>query len=273
MHNVELYTKNNYYQKFIARRFYNFFGDFLKTEYESQEISLIDVGSGCGTILSEVTVGESGLKFAKVLGIDISDKMVKFSNETYGSELMSFRYMDAMASIPDDFSGVQFNMATSFNVFHFFNDLKKALKTINDLMVVNGTLGCVFFIWHRYLDAWDALIEKYPIMTNWRSHFTPLSLVDNPDEVLKKYLKETGFEIVEFIDVKNEVYNCVLPENMANTLDAVNPFFTMMSEEQQQQFSKDQISKIFELQGSDSLVEPFRNIYFIARKVHSCSTD
>lgn len=68
MQNVELYSKFNNCQKSGSRNFYNYFGDFLKAEFKNREISLIDVGSGCGTILSEVTVGESGLKFSKVVG-------------------------------------------------------------------------------------------------------------------------------------------------------------------------------------------------------------
>jgi hypothetical protein len=46
-----------------------------------------------------------------------------------------------------------------------------------------------------------------------------------------------------------------------------------MSEDEQKQFSKDQINKIFEIQKSDSLVEPYRVIYFVVRKVKTRSAD
>ncbi|CAG9811718.1 unnamed protein product [Chironomus riparius] len=270
MQNVELYSKNNNCQKSASRKFYNYFGDLLKAEFKNQEISLIDVGSGCGTILSEVTVGESGLKFAKIFGVDKSEKMVNFASETYGSDLMSFRYMDVIDKIPDDLMSEQFDMVTSFYCLHHVRDLKKAFETINGLLAVNGLFGCVFFTWHTFITAWDALTEKYPVMSNWRNRFTPLFAVDNPDEIIKNNLSESGFEIVKFIDDRNEFYNFSVPENMAKTLDAINPFFTSMSEEEQKQFSKDQMSKIFELQKSESLVEPFRVIYFVARKTKTC---
>lgn len=51
------------------------------------------------------------------------------------------------------------------------------------------------------------------------------------------------------------------------TLDAVNPYFKSMSEEQQKQFSNDQMSKIFELQGNELLDLPYRVIYFVVKKV------
>jgi len=98
MQNVELYSKNNNYQKSASRNFYNYFGDFLKTEFKKQEIYLIDVGSGCGRVLSEVTVDESGLKFSKIVGVDKSEKMINFSNKMYGSELISFQYFDVRMS-------------------------------------------------------------------------------------------------------------------------------------------------------------------------------
>lgn len=216
MQNVELYSKNNNYQKSASRKFYNYFGDFLKAEFKNQEIYLIDVGSGCGKILSEVTVGESGLKFSKIIGVDKSEKMIKFSNKTYGSDLISFQYFDVLDKIPNNLTSEKFDMATSFHCLHHLSDVKKAFETINSLLSVNGIFGCVFFTWHTFISAWDALIEKYPVMSTWRNHFTPLFAADNPDEILKSYLRESGFEIVEFIDDKNEFYEFKAPEEMAS---------------------------------------------------------
>lgn len=130
-----------------------------------------------------------------------------------------------------------------------------------------------FFTWHIFFDAWDALVEKYPVMSNWRNHFTPLFAADNPDEIIKSYLSESGFEIVEFIDDQNEIYEFKSTEEMARTLDTINPFFNTMSEDDQKQLSKDHVSKIFELQKSDSRAEPFRVIYFIVRKVKTPPAD
>jgi len=53
-------------------------------------------------------------------------------------------------------------------------------------------------------------------MRTWRNHFTPLFSGNNPDEILKNYLRESGFEIVEFIDDKNEFYEFRAPKEMAS---------------------------------------------------------
>jgi len=216
MQNAEFYSKNNNYQKSTSRKFYNYFGDFLKTEFKKHEISLIDVGSGCGKILSEVTVGESGLKFFKIVGVDKSEKMINFSNKMYGSELISFQYFDVVDKIPENLASEKFDMATSFHCLHHLSDVKKAFETINNLLTVNGIFGCVFLTWHSVFSAWDALIEKYPVMSTWRNHFTPLFSAENPDEILKNYLRESGFEIVEFVDDKNVFFEFKAPEEMAS---------------------------------------------------------
>ena len=214
MQNVELYSKNNIYQKFAARKFYNLFNDVLKANFQNREISLIDVGSGCGRILTEVTIAESGLKFSKIVGVDKSHKMLNFSNETYGNDSMSFCYMDVEAGVPNNLKGQKFDMATSFHVIHHAKDVKKAFETIHDLLAVNGIFGCIFLIYHPFMSAWDALIEKYPIMSTWRSYFTPIFSAENPDEVLKEYLVESGFEIIDFIGGQNEIFDWQTPENL-----------------------------------------------------------
>jgi ubiquinone/menaquinone biosynthesis C-methylase UbiE len=100
MQNVELYSKNNDFQIFSAKIFYNHIGNLLKNYFKNREVSLLDVGSGCGRILTEVTIAESKLKFAKVVGVDKSENMIKFANKNYKSDLLSFYYMDAGYSIP-----------------------------------------------------------------------------------------------------------------------------------------------------------------------------
>lgn len=214
MQNVELYSKNNNYQKFAAKKFYNIFGHVIKSNFGNRDLSLIDIGSGCGRILTEVTIAESGLKFSKIVGVDKSEKMLNFSNETYGSDSMSFCYMDVEGGVPEKLKGQKFDLATSFHVIHHVKDVKKAFETVYDLLDENGIFGCIFLIYHPFMSAWDALIEKYPIMKTWRDYFTPVLSVEDPDEVLKEYLQKSGFEILDFIGGTNEIFDWQTPENL-----------------------------------------------------------
>jgi 2-polyprenyl-3-methyl-5-hydroxy-6-metoxy-1,4-benzoquinol methylase len=222
MQNVELYSKNNSYQKFAARKFFKLFGDDLKANFDNREISLIDVGSGCGKILSEVTIAESGLKFSKIVGVDKSEKMLNYSSEIYGSDSIKFHYMDVEAGVPKNLEGQKFDMATSFHVIHHVHDVKKAFETIYDLLDVDGIFGCIFLIYHPLMSAWDALIEKYPIMSTWRNYFTPILSAENPEEILKEYLQESGFEIINFFGGRNEVFDWQTPDNLESELILLN---------------------------------------------------
>ncbi|KAL7024898.1 hypothetical protein ACKWTF_013240 [Chironomus riparius] len=105
-------------------------GDKLRKEFDGKEIAVLDIGSGCGKILKEIIVDKSGLKFSKVVGVDVSEEMVKFSNEKYGSDLISFQVMDAGSEIPENFKNQKFDLVTSFLCLHWIKDFDLAFQNI-----------------------------------------------------------------------------------------------------------------------------------------------
>lgn len=214
MQNAKLYTKNNDVQKMASRNFYNFFADILKNKFENREITLLDIGSGCGKILSEVTVRESGLKFSKIIGVDKSEKMLKFSNDNYGSDLMSFFYMDVSDCVAKSLKDQKFDMIISFACLHHVRDLQQAFKNIYDLLADDGIFGFTFFQSHIFMKAWDALTDKYPVMSTWRNCFSELFKHANPDMAIRDCLINCGFEIIEYHDNKNENYEFQTEEQL-----------------------------------------------------------
>lgn len=63
MNNSQLYSSNNTEQIAAAEKFFNVFGEKVINEFGDKQISLLDIGSGCGTVLSKVILKRSGFKY------------------------------------------------------------------------------------------------------------------------------------------------------------------------------------------------------------------
>ena len=208
MNNSKLYTTNNSEQMDGAERFFNIFGEKIINEFGNKEISLVDIGSGCGKVLSEVVIKKSGLNIFNAIGVDKSIEMIKLANQTYGNSFTTFCFMDAEGDIPDTLKIKQVDMVTSIYCLHWVKDLKKGFQNIYDLLNLGGLFCCVFLEWHLVLDIWSALEEKYaPYTKDWKKNFTHLFFCDNADEIIKKQLTITGFKILEFYDGRNETFD------------------------------------------------------------------
>lgn len=207
MQNPQLYSENNSEQKSAALKFFNLFGDFLRNEFENRKISLIDIGSGCGSVLSEVILEKSNLNFSKIIGTDVSEQMNKYANEKYASDLMSFCYINAEDDLPKNLKGQQFDMITSFYCLHRVKNLRKALENVHSLLKENGVFCCIFLQWHLIMDIWDVLAEKYPQIKCWKDSFTPLLTDADAEATLKRCLEEQKFKVEAFYDDRNATFD------------------------------------------------------------------
>jgi juvenile hormone acid methyltransferase len=140
--------------------------------------------------------------------------MLKFAKKYYGSDLMSFYYMDAEGEIPKILRHHQFDIVSSFYCLHWIKDLKSAFQNIHKLLKTNGLFCCVFLQSTRVNDIWDNLSLKYPLyMKDWRSYYTPLWSVENANNLIEKYLEDCNFKIVKFYDIRNENFKFKNVEN------------------------------------------------------------
>ncbi|XP_070498417.1 juvenile hormone acid O-methyltransferase-like [Chironomus tepperi] len=268
MYKAKLYSVNNYEQTDAVKKFYDTYGDRLRNEFGLREISLIDIGAGCGSVLSELTLKNIGLNFSSVVGVDRSHEMIKFSNEKYGSDYVKFMYMDAEGDIPDSLNDKHFDMATSFYVYQFMKDLRKAFKNVYDLLNPGGVFCCMFLGWHLIADLMTQLDDKYsPYTNNWMEEFYPLWLnQDESENLTKKYLTEVGFEIIEFNGEENEFYDYQHLGNFKKAMKAVIPFLKKMPETLQDEYMDDIAKVLLSTKSEDPLYIPRKLYRFIAKK-------
>ncbi|XP_070500073.1 juvenile hormone acid O-methyltransferase-like [Chironomus tepperi] len=266
MNKAPMYAESNSEQLTAASKFFNYFGEFIKSKFENKEVKLLDIGCGDGKILCDVIIKESKLKFCKIIGTDKSVEMIKFAKEKYRNVSASFDIMDVETEIPTNLKDQQFDMITSFYCLHWIKDMKNALQNIYKLLNSNGIFCCIFLQSTKVQDIWDTLAIKYPLyMNDWRKHYTSLWSSEN-DNSIQKYLEDCNFKIIEFRDLKNERYEFVDLQIYSKMMESVNLNLDLMPENVQTEFLKDQMHELSLTKEGDSYVIPLRLMYFIAEK-------
>ncbi|CAG9806921.1 unnamed protein product [Chironomus riparius] len=268
MDNPEIYSVNNEHQKARVVDFFNVYGEKLRNAFGGKEIDVLDIGSGCGTVLKEVIVDNSGLKFSKIIGVDISEEMVKFSNEKYGSDLISFQVMDAGKEIPENLKNQKFDLITSFFVFHWISDFDLAFKNVQNLLKPNGVFCCVLVQIQKetienFLQSNDdefMQLFDFENIPNFR-------LSDDPTEVIKSQLDANKMEIDIIIDDKNDEYVYDNFEDVKSSIEVYVPKLSILSESEKPEIYE-RLFKIFDLKKrNDKFILSTETISFIVRKL------
>lgn len=95
MNNPELYNQINHQQFRDAEKIIQKFNEILLIS-KSKAYSLIDVGTGCGKVLSKVIAKQLNVKFERLIGLDICNEMVEFAKQKYENEMIKFPCIDVI---------------------------------------------------------------------------------------------------------------------------------------------------------------------------------
>lgn len=80
--------------------------------------SAIDLGSGDGSVTTEVLKKFLPSNYMKLVGSDISETMVRFANERHGDERTVFTVLDMAGDLPGNLRG-SFDHVFSFYAIHW----------------------------------------------------------------------------------------------------------------------------------------------------------
>ncbi|XP_070507587.1 juvenile hormone acid O-methyltransferase-like [Chironomus tepperi] len=266
MNDPETYSHNNQPQKIRVEAFFKNYGEDLKKEFDGKEIDLLDIGVGCGKILNEVIIAQSGLKFSNIVAVDVNEDMLKYSIENYGSEPISFEVLDAGKELPDNFKNRKFDLITSFFCIHWINDFNVLFENIRNLLKPNGIFCCIFFQVKRSVaknleEADDAVrnLVQYENRPNFRIEGDPSEVVrghlsDNNMEVVHMTYGDDAFIFEDLDAIKG--FSDPLAPNLANLPD----------EEKLSAFGT--LTELFEMEfEDDKLVFGLRTVTFMAKKL------
>ncbi|KAL7024929.1 hypothetical protein ACKWTF_013255 [Chironomus riparius] len=269
MDNPELYNQNNQPQQSGVQKYLTFYGEKLRTQFNGKEVDLLDIGSGCGRVLSEIIIVKSGLKFSKIIGIDVSEEMVKFSNTKYGSDLISFHVMDAEGEVPEILKNQQFDIVTSFYCLPYCKNLNAAIQNIQKFLKPNGLFCCIFSQLPKSINE-NELVSSNDKHAKYMFKYRDLPNARVPDDVIgviARHLNANGMESIEVTDIENDGFEFANVEAARRLIEAVIPKLKNMSLSEKQevidkQFKMSEINQI-----GDKVVFALRNLYFIARKL------
>lgn len=113
---------------------------------------ILDIGCGMGQHAKQYS--DMGAK--SVLGIDISEKMLKYARDHNNADNIIYQQM-AMEDI--DKLGQQFDLITSSLVFDYIEEFDELMRNIYGLLKDNAEL--VFSMSHPMATAWDGTYDRY----------------------------------------------------------------------------------------------------------------
>lgn len=124
MNNGDLYLRNNDVQRRDSKEVINEFSHYFKWKYDGMD-KLLDIGCGTGDVLYDFVLPTVPKNIHKIIGIDISQKILECARENFGSELMEFHQADiSRISCCQHFDNEEFDNITSFYCLHWIQNQK-----------------------------------------------------------------------------------------------------------------------------------------------------
>lgn len=158
--------------------------------------SLLDIGCAGGDVTVDVLKPILPVNFSRIMGVDISETMVKYAKENFDIPKVSFDVLDITGDVSDfEREYNTFDHIHSSAVLNMIPDQMSVIKNIYKLLKPNG--DCILYIvnessfyeayrrldknkWGKWMQGIDDLISSYS-----QRHF--------PKEMLKKHLASAGF--------------------------------------------------------------------------------
>uniref|UniRef100_A0AB39A335 Juvenile hormone acid methyltransferase 2 n=1 Tax=Agrotis ipsilon TaxID=56364 RepID=A0AB39A335_AGRIP len=243
MNNAVLYEKCNNLQKRDALLSLEEYASLIKWKKSSNYI--LDIGCGDGSVTNMLK------KYIptdfKLLGCDISEKMVNFANDHHCNEQTSFTVMDIEGDVPEGMKG-KFDHVFSFYALHWIMNQERAFTNIYNLLNEDGELFTIFLAGAPVFDVYRVLARNNK-WSKWLQdvdkYVSPYHDMKEPEKVVEKMLEKIGF--VDYnVRCKNSVFVFEDLHVLKNAFKAVNPF--KIPQEKYDDFMADYLNILKELQ-------------------------
>lgn len=204
MSTAENLSKNNFTMRAFASCLVSRSLKLLRTKILDNS-TLFDIGTGDGSTTIYSFIGNSGIKFSKIIGSDINPEFVQFANRKFGDAVTTFEVYDAAGEIPETIkSSVPFDVVSSFHCLHWmkFEDIKKSILNVKTLLKPNGYFYFFFPLNLSPSKMKEKLLQRYPpgtfdLTPVFQFYKTVMKDQNFPDE-LREFLKTEGFELELF---------------------------------------------------------------------------
>ncbi|CAH1646560.1 unnamed protein product [Spodoptera littoralis] len=221
MNNAALYEQANSMQKRDALNFLDDISPKLKWKKSISNILDIGCGDGCVTSMLKKYIPTD----FKLLGCDISEKMVNFANDHHCNEQTSFTVLDIAGDIPEGMKG-KFDHVFSFYALHWILDQERVFRNIYDLLSKDGECFTIFVAGAPVFDLYRILSRNNKwstLLKDVEKYISPYHDSQDPAKEMRKVLEKVGY--VDYkVECKNLVYMYNNFGSLWKTLQAINPF-------------------------------------------------
>lgn len=221
MNNAALYEKANSMQKRDALNFLEDISPKLKWKKSISNILDIGCGDGCVTSMLKKYIPTD----FKLLGCDISEKMVNYANDHHCNEQTSFTVLDIAGDIPEGMKG-KLDHVFSFYALHWILDQERAFQNIYDVLSKDGECFTIFVAGAPVFDVYRTLSRNNKwsaLFTDVEKYISPYHDSQDPAKEVRKMLEKIGYVNYK-VEVKNLVYTYDNFRILWTTLQSINPF-------------------------------------------------
>lgn len=170
--------------------------------------SLLDIGCAGGDITNDCIMPILPKNFTRLVGVDVSESMVRFANDNFATSKVSFEKLDIGGDISEFLKKHEpFDHVVSLLCLHLIPDQKIAMENIFKSLKPTGDCLLYIIAEQRLFDMYYDLYEKWnqylPKVDNFIS---PYYHRVNPVEMLTNWLKNAGFQTPFVEMVKTTVH-------------------------------------------------------------------
>lgn len=145
MNKAALYKRSNGLQRRDAKQTIDEFSHVLQWRSDGGD-SLLDLGCGSGDVTVDFLLPILPVNFSRLVGVDLSEEMVKFARQQYPYPRISFEQFDLGMDIEkQQLNGIEpFDHITSFYCLHWVQNQERAVQNMYKLLKPDGDLLLVF---------------------------------------------------------------------------------------------------------------------------------
>uniref|UniRef100_A0A1B6D3P8 Methyltransferase type 12 domain-containing protein n=1 Tax=Clastoptera arizonana TaxID=38151 RepID=A0A1B6D3P8_9HEMI len=272
----DFYKKANLFTTVNTKDVLEKFQKFIK--FQEDEMNLIlDVGSGCGSVTSNILIPAISPHNFKLIGIDINSTSVDFANTHVKDARASFRVLDITEKDKNNFKKIfsedelnpGFDVVYSFSVLNWAGDIEQVLNNLYSLLKPGGQILLWFMGYSDLTGIWRSVKENQ----KWNTYLKmepdcQFIFHDSSDVIMdcSKIVSSAGFQDI-IVDCNRMPVVTDWNYNWRNPMEMIAPWRDKIPEHLQKEYFDD-IYNGFKERENDPDNLQFDRIVIIATKPH-----
>ncbi|KAF7266803.1 hypothetical protein GWI33_019909 [Rhynchophorus ferrugineus] len=249
MDQPKLYSKNKQMQTvdnvFVIEKYAKLI------QWKANDAMVLDIGCGDGYTTYNILRPELPKNFKKLVGWDLSEKMIRFAKESYQEQepRIEFGLMDISKDGQEDDFCAQYDHVVSFYCLHWVPEQRQAFKNIYKTLKPGGDMLISLVVTAPIFSVYENMAKNI----RWSSYFrketvSPYHNSQNPAAELQSILEEIGFQNCS-CTVENRHYTFSSWQILQSGIIAVNPTIPTLTDTDKAAYISDFMEEVRKIYG------------------------